>query len=730
MKAINNIRIGAKIQISTVTIVLLFAVVTLGVVTLRMILTAQVGTTVSATEAALQINGLGDSFKQYLAGARSFDTLQQDYEAFQNAMKTRYGGVLSQKLSIQAAAKGSNTATATLGERVAQIWQEIGQAESLTQQNLKIEADVLAMGNEAISKSNEYLSSISERLSDPVQQKKVSILERKVIQGASINTNSNFTIQVLFKDLKADLARKDKLFQFLDTAEQNATVDVQRLAGTDFAQLPKDSVAAIVKTRELATQYAQDESTREGIAAQVDADLSSLLSALNGRLAQDTRGSFFRIATVMNTALILFAVFVALVVVMQILVSRSITRPILQTVGLMRQIEQGNFAVRAEVTGKDEAGQMLSSLNAMVANVSSMIHSVQRGSEQLASSSEQIAASAQQLSEGSQSQASTLEQTSASVEELTASVDQVAEHAQSQAAAVEQGSSSMSQVHQSIEDVSRNLTEIAGLAGKSVENAQEGARAVGQVVEGINLIAESSDRIGGIINVISDIADQTNLLALNASIEAARAGEHGRGFAVVADEVSKLADRSSTSTKEIESLIKESVKNVTKGVETAKGSQAAMERIRDASQKVREMIGGLSESMTQQVSSVKELAKALESVSEMSQSISAATEEQTSNAKQVSKAVENVNDLTQSAASSAEEMSASTGQLSHLAQELRQMTVKFKIADGDGTVSRQPKVAKVGGKGNGKGSHAGSATKLLVSGAAVGAGAKENGQES
>jgi methyl-accepting chemotaxis protein len=255
----------------------------------------------------------------------------------------------------------------------------------------------------------------------------------------------------------------------------------------------------------------------------------------------------------------------------------------------------------------------------------------------------------------------------------------VAEHAQSQAAAVEQGSSSMTQVHGSIEYVSKNLKEIAGLAGKSVENALEGAKAVSEVVEGINLIADSSEKIGGIVTVIADIADQTNLLALNASIEAARAGEHGRGFAVVADEVSKLADRSSLSTKEIENLIKESVRNVAKGVETAKGSQMAMEQIRAASQKVKEMIGGLSESMTQQVEAVKELSKALASVSEMSQSISAATEEQTTNAKQVSKAVENVNEVTQSAASAAEEMSSATEQLAHMAQQLQKMTSQFKI---------------------------------------------------
>ncbi len=376
--------------------------------------------------------------------------------------------------------------------------------------------------------------------------------------------------------------------------------------------------------------------------------------------------------------------------------SRSITKVLKRGVDYAQLVASGDFTQQLVVKNKDEIGILVGALNGMSVKLNDMVATIIQNAEQVASSSEQITASAQKLAEGAQSQASTLEETSASVEELTASVDQVAEHAQSQAAAVEEGSSSMSQVHNSIEEVSKNLTAISELATKSVENAQQGAQAVSKVMDGINLIANSSEKIGGIVTVISDIADQTNLLALNASIEAARAGEHGRGFAVVADEVSKLADRSSSSTKEIESLIKESVKNVTEGVETAKGSQTAMEQIRAASQKVKEMIAGLAESMNQQVDAVKEMTKALADVSEMSQSISAATEEQTTNAKQVSAAVENVNEVTQGAASAAEEMSAATEQLAGMAQELQKLTAQFKIT---------------GSHGSGNGTHAVAALK-------------------
>lgn len=363
-----------------------------------------------------------------------------------------------------------------------------------------------------------------------------------------------------------------------------------------------------------------------------------------------------------------------------IVITRSISVPVRKGVDFARQISQGDLTANLGIRQKDEIGELAEVLNYMSENLRSMALRVQESAEQVASSSEEISASAQNLADGAQIQASTLEETSAAVEELAASVEYVANHAQSQRKAVEERADSMVKLENSVDHVSDTLDQVSGSSDEAVNKAMEGAEFMKEMISAIRSISESSEKITMIVNMISDIADQTNLLALNASIEAARAGEHGRGFAVVADEVSKLAERSATSTKEIEELIKESERLIKTGVEIAENSGKVIEEIRGGSQKSSDMVKSLRIAINEQIGIIQELGKSFEEINEMSQSISGSTEEQKTNARQVSMAIERLNEQTQQSASSAEEMSASTEELSSMAQELQSLMAQFKLS--------------------------------------------------
>lgn len=479
----------------------------------------------------------------------------------------------------------------------------------------------------------------------------------------------------------ADVGSRITSWRALSSVNKNDLIQLDAIttSGNAYLQASQTVLDDVVKRAEV---NAAQRKTAEAV---LDAAVQTSLEGFKDAASITT----LTVARLMTAIIVLvMGIFAATVmgIAVAITITRTITRPLFKGVAFAQQIANGDFSTLLDIRQRDEVGALANALNEMAIKLRDVVLSVQESASQVAHSSEEISGNAQKLAEGAQNQATTLEQTSAAVEELAASVDQVSAHAQSQAAAVEEGSSSMALVHTAVESVTRSLGEISGLARRSAENAVEGDKAVQSVVDVINLIAGGSEKIGGIVGVISDIADQTNLLALNAAIEAARAGEHGRGFAVVADEVSKLAERSASSTKEIEVLIRESVRNISEGVKTARGSQIAMEQIRAASQQVNDTITTLSESMGQQVSAIKELAGALENISEMSQGISAATEEQTSNAKQVSKAVESVNELTQAAAASAAEMSLSTEKLTTMARGLDRLVALFRIGQGEAPV--------------------------------------------
>jgi methyl-accepting chemotaxis protein len=274
-------------------------------------------------------------------------------------------------------------------------------------------------------------------------------------------------------------------------------------------------------------------------------------------------------------------------------------------------------------TAPDDRSSLLFSMKRMQHQLTQTIGTIKISADSIATATHQIAAGNQDLSQRTEEQAASLEETAASMEQLTSTVTQNADNAR--------------QANQ--------------LASQAAQVAEPGGAVVSRVVETMDGINASSDRIANIVGIIEGIAFQTNILALNAAVEAARAGEQGRGFAVVASEVRSLAQRSSAAAKEIKELIHDSVERV----------QAGAGHVRDAGTKMRE------------------ITHEIRRVTDIMGEITAASQEQSKGIGQVNQAVTQMDEVTQQNAALVEQAAAAASSLESQANELKVLVSIFRV---------------------------------------------------
>ncbi|WP_430388113.1 methyl-accepting chemotaxis protein [Dyella sp. 20L07] len=316
----------------------------------------------------------------------------------------------------------------------------------------------------------------------------------------------------------------------------------------------------------------------------------------------------------------------------------------------MGSLAEGDLTVKTTVT-EDITGAIADSVNYAIDELRTLVTTINETSEQVSSSAQETQTTARHL----------------------------AESAQHQAQRISTATTAINQIASLMDTVSKDSAESADVAERSVKIASRGAEVVRETISGMDSIrdqiqetskrikrlGESSQEIGSIVELINDIAEQTNILALNAAIQAASAGEAGRGFAVVADEVQRLAERSASATKRIETLVQTIQSDTNEAVNSMEQTTA-------------EVVAGarLAEDAG---SALGDIERVSHDLSALIQNISTAARQQSTAATDISVSMNAIQEITSQTSQGASQTADSIGYLAQLASDLRRSVAHFKL---------------------------------------------------
>lgn len=335
------------------------------------------------------------------------------------------------------------------------------------------------------------------------------------------------------------------------------------------------------------------------------------------------------------------------------LMARGVTRPILGVAAMLKDIAsgEGDLTRRLQYAKRDELGELAGWFNRFLDKLQPTIAEVKRSVQAARSTADQSAAIASQTSAGMEQQYRQVDQAATASNEMSATAQDVARSA--------------AQAAQAARDADQATREGLTVIDRTTESIDTLAADMNAAMSQVQGLAQNSEQIGSVLEVIRSIAEQTNLLALNAAIEAARAGEAGRGFAVVADEVRNLARRTQESVEETRQVIE--------------ALQAGTREVVDAMNSSHRQAQGGVEQVGQAVSALQRIGQAVTVISDMNLQIASAAEEQSAVAEEINNNVASIRDVTESLSGQASESARVSQALNSLANQQQGLMDQFRV---------------------------------------------------
>ncbi|MDX1551962.1 MAG: methyl-accepting chemotaxis protein [Marinobacter sp.] len=375
-------------------------------------------------------------------------------------------------------------------------------------------------------------------------------------------------------------------------------------------------------------------------------DIEEVVAAARADVEQEIADTLGFIAMV-TVAVVIIALLIG------IFVGRTVTSPLNRVIALMKDIAEGEGDLRHRLPeeGNDELAELGRRFNAFIIKIQNTIREVGATTDQVASAAEELSRVATETRASVQEQGSETDQIASAINEMAATIQQISGNANE------------------VESAASDADKLARDGGETIANAQSSVNQLSQEIDAsstrISNLAEKTDEITQVLDVIHAVTDQTNLLALNAAIEAARAGEHGRGFSVVADEVRQLAKRSAESADQIRGMIDGFVTE----------SRAAVERMDASRTRSTETV----ERINHATDALRTIEKSVGHIHDQVTQIATAAEQQSQVAEEINQNVVRIVDAAQRSDTGVTQTNEASHELARLGESLRDLVGQFKV---------------------------------------------------